>query len=232
MSKNIETLASTTNVLNHATPTISLPPFMENEAEFWFDVVEMHFNIAGINDPVERFKQAFCALNPKTALLAKDLIRSSWNEESYSKLKERVTSRLFALQEDVVRQRLETETMGDDKPSEFLIRLQNLAGANVAESFVRTIWEGFLPPMVRLYVEINREIPLSKAAEIANLAYEMMVSQKTLQTRVHSLEKELAEIRSRLDQSVSLDRRSRSRSNSVSPTRKRRICFENCFVKP
>ncbi|XP_049823911.1 uncharacterized protein LOC126265693 [Aethina tumida] len=156
------------------TRTIILPPFMESEPEFWFDMLEMRFDAAHLDDPVERFIQAFAALSPSVSLLAKDLIKPPINSESYSRLKERVVSRLTLSHEHRIRQLLETETIGDDKPSVFLWRLQSLAGPDVPEPLLRTIWESRLPSDVRMHVSMDPNVPLSKAAETGDRAFDII----------------------------------------------------------
>ncbi|XP_019872924.1 uncharacterized protein LOC109601141 [Aethina tumida] len=228
------------------TRIITLPPFMESEPKFWFDVVEMKFSAAQLNDPVERFVQTFSALSVSASLLAKDLVKPPINSESYSRLKERVVSRLTLSHEQRIRQLLKTETMGDDKPSIFLLRLKDLAGPDVSEVYLRTIWEGRLPSGIRLYVTMNPDVSLSKAAEIGDLAYEFIKSLNTrtekatedmiscILNRLSRMEEKLAsqqinqlEIRRELSRSRG-DRRGRSRSLTRSHSRSRdadRVCW-------
>lgn len=170
MSKNMKTSAVT-----HTSPFIKLPRFMENEPQFWFDIVDMKFNIARIYNPVVRFQIAFSALSPKAALLAQDLIHLPWTNVSYSRLKHRVTTCIFALQESRARQLFVNETMGDDKPSVFLERLKTLAGANISKSVLRAVWTSLLEPAaIRVHVEVNYDSPLRKAAEIGDRMYEII----------------------------------------------------------
>lgn len=117
-----------------------LPPFWPEEPEIWFAQVEGQFAIAGITSDSTKFNHVISQLDNQFSREVKDLIVSPPATDKYSKLKTELIKRLSASREKKIKQLLMHEELGDRKPSQFLRHLKSLAGANVPDDFLKTIW--------------------------------------------------------------------------------------------
>ncbi|XP_046976335.1 uncharacterized protein LOC124542426 [Vanessa cardui] len=79
-----------------------------------------------------------------------------------------LTKRLSASREKEVQQLLMHEELGDRKPSQFLRHLQHLAGPNIPEDFLKTIWTSRLPNSIQAVLAAQPTTPLATLAEVAD----------------------------------------------------------------
>ncbi|KYN30346.1 hypothetical protein ALC57_00192, partial [Trachymyrmex cornetzi] len=93
-------------------------------------------------------------------------------------LKKALIQRLTDSQEYKIRQLLETEEMGDRKPSQFLRHLATLAGTTISEKLLRTLWLGRLPAQTQAILATRGEDNLNSVAEQADRIHE--ISGKTV----------------------------------------------------
>ncbi|XP_048000612.1 uncharacterized protein LOC125237533 isoform X1 [Leguminivora glycinivorella] len=84
-------------------------------------------------------------LDHEYAAEVKDVIVNPPAEGKYEKLKAELISRLSASREKELKRLLVHEELGDRKPSQFLRHLQHLAGPQVHEELLRSIWINRLP---------------------------------------------------------------------------------------
>ncbi|CAH2087471.1 unnamed protein product [Euphydryas editha] len=117
-----------------------LPPFWPEEPELWFAQVEGQFTISGITSDATKFYYIVGQLDMEFSREVKDIITSPPLTNKYLKLKTELIKRLTSSKEKKLKQLLMHEELGDRKPSQFLRHLKSLAGANVPDDFLRTIW--------------------------------------------------------------------------------------------
>lgn len=124
---------------------VKVPPFWAEEPDIWFAQVEGQFSISGITSDVTKFNYVIGHLDNLHSREVKDIIVNPPPTEKYEKLKSELIKRLSASKENKIKQLLMHEELGDRKPSQFLRHLQSLAGLNVPDDFLRTIWISRLP---------------------------------------------------------------------------------------
>lgn len=124
---------------------IRIPPFWPEEPEIWFAQIEGQFEISKITSDSTKFYYVLGQLEPKYSAEVKDIIVNPPAVDKYIKLKTELIKRLSVSQEKKVKQLLMHEELGDRRPSQFLRHLQSLAGNNVPDDFIKTIWTSRLP---------------------------------------------------------------------------------------
>ncbi|XP_052749151.1 uncharacterized protein LOC128200273 [Galleria mellonella] len=169
---------------------IRVPPFWPEEPEIWF------------------------------AQEVKDIIISPPPTEKYEKLKTELIKRLSASREKQVKQLLMHEELGDRRPSQFLRHLQSLAGPNVPEDFLKTIWTSRLPRNVQTVIAAQPTASLEVLSDLADRIQDIAPATPQVSaasTCGSSLANEIAELRRQMK--VLMDRQSRPRSCQRSRSR-------------
>lgn len=134
-----------------------LPPFWPQEPAVWFAQVEGQFLLAGITTDETKFYYVLSTLEYQYAA-----------EVKYEKLKSELIKRLSASREREVKQLLVHEELGDRKPSQFLRHLRHLAGPNMPDDFLKTIWTSRLPQNIQTVVASQPQSTLESLAELAD----------------------------------------------------------------
>ena len=145
-----------------------VPPCNPNDPELWFLQLEGSFESAGITSELTRYQHLRSSLDMRFATEVKDLLVSPPPDKPYTRTKEELLSRLSVSEENKNRQLLETQTLGDRKPSQFLRHLRNLAGGRATDSFVRSIWTSCLPATVQAILAGHQQDTDEMAAKIAD----------------------------------------------------------------
>ncbi|XP_047541805.1 uncharacterized protein LOC125074519 [Vanessa atalanta] len=176
MSFNNETAGDSKNQVRVSTDPsrescrvgVRIPPFWPQEPALWFAQVEGQFALANITADATKFNYVTAQLDHVYAAEVKDIIIAPPETNKYEKLKTELTKRLSASREKEVQQLLMHEELGDRKPSQFLRHLQHLAGPNIPEDFLKTIWTSRLPNSIQAVLVAQPTTPLATLAEVAD----------------------------------------------------------------
>ncbi|XP_045777908.1 uncharacterized protein LOC123875886 [Maniola jurtina] len=206
---------------------VRVPPFWPEEPEIWFAQVEGQFAISGITNDATKFNYVIGHLENQHSKEVKDIIINPPASNKYDKLKGELIRRLTASNEKKIKQLLMHEELGDRKPSAFLRHLTGLAGADVPDDFLKTIWISRLPHGIQTVLAgqpagtaledladlADRVNDLaSSTPKVASLANEVPSS------LISDLTKGIAELRKQVQQ-MATQRNSRSRSRTSQGTR-------------
>ena len=96
-------------------------------------------------------------------------------ENQYTNLKEKLIQRTAASQQQRIQQLLNAEELGDKKPTQFLRRLQQLAGDTVRNEgvIIRELFLQRLPANVRMVLASTRDnTPIEELAQLADKVME------------------------------------------------------------
>lgn len=222
---------------------VRLPEFNSADPEMWFAMVEAAFTASRVTSDQRKFQYILTVLPPRYANEVRDLILHPPATNAYKTLRDDLTKRLSATEEQKTRRLLEHEEIGDEKPSQFLRRLRRLAGAGFPETMLRTLWIGRLPAAMQPIMATQKNVNLDEAAELADAVAETLhvrpsVSETAVKTPDHHLalqfqqlalnmSQELAVIREEIA-AINIHRRysSRERPRSRSHSRQRSsICW-------
>ncbi|KAJ2937653.1 hypothetical protein O0L34_g19328 [Tuta absoluta] len=141
---------------------VRVPPFYPQKPALWFAQLESQFVSSGITSDTTKFHYAFGQLDPNYAIEVEDVVTSSTfasATDKYEQLKTELVKRLSASREKKVNQLLTREEPGDRKPSQFLRRLKDLAGPEVPDDFLRSIWSSRLPSGTQTIIASQAKLP-------------------------------------------------------------------------
>ena len=125
--------------------SLRLPPFWPEEPELWFAQLEGQFALSRITKEEDKYALTIAHIQPKQAREVKDIITNPPVFNRYQTIKTALIQRLTDSKEQRIRQLLESEKIGDRKPSQFLRHLSTLAGTVASNDLLRTLWLGRLP---------------------------------------------------------------------------------------
>ncbi|XP_076246237.1 uncharacterized protein LOC143186447 [Calliopsis andreniformis] len=162
--------------------SVRIPEFCATDPEMWFAMVERSFEASGVTTEGTKFGYVLGALSPVYAAEVRDIIMNPPTAGPYQKLKAELIRRLSSTQEQKTRRLLESEEIGDRKPSQFLRHLRGLAGTTVSDSVLRTLWMGRLPTNMQIILATQKDVDLVKVADLADAIAE------TTGPRVHIAE--------------------------------------------
>ncbi|XP_047543228.1 uncharacterized protein LOC125075559 [Vanessa atalanta] len=198
---------------------LRLPSFYPDDPEVWFTQVEALFANAGITGDSTKFNYVIGNLDHQYSREVKDILLAPSAADKYNKLKTELIKRLSASQERKVKQLLMHEDLGDRKPSQFLRHLQNLAGQNVPEDFLRTIWCSRLPGDIQTLLASQPHSSLETLADLADRVQDIaspphhIAATSAHGPSLQSMAGEIAELRRMVqDLTLELGRRPRSRT--------------------
>lgn len=156
---------STTNVDRVA---MKVPPFWSEDPAIWFIQLEGQFAINNITSDSTRYYYVISNLSSQQISEVRDIITAPPDNGKYEKLKSELIRRLSESQENKTRRLLEHEELGDRTPSQFLRRLRSLAGTNVHDSLLRTIWTSRLPTEMQAIMATQDKNALDEVAILAD----------------------------------------------------------------
>lgn len=149
------------------------PPFWPEEPALWFAQMEGQFVLSNVTADATKFYQVVAQLDHRYAKEVKEIITNPPAINKYETLKKELINRLSASRQLRLNQLLRNEELGDRKPSQFLRHLRDLAGSDVTDEFLKTIWTGRLPTNIQTVVASQSELKLESLADIADKVYEI-----------------------------------------------------------
>lgn len=208
---------------------VRVPAFWPEKPAVWFAQIESQFSISNITTDATKFNYVVAQLESQYAAEVEDVIISPPATDKYKKLKEELIKRLSVSRQKKVKQLLSQEELGDRRPSQFLRHLRNLAGPNIPDEFLLSIWTNRLPNNVQYVVASKPNDSLEELADLADRVYDLSSPHQvaatsasdpqlaTLVRQVSELTREMKELKSQLHGS----RQSRSKNRSSSRSRNR-----------
>lgn len=144
---------------------LKLPPFWPEKPAIWFAQVECQFAIAKISDETIKSYHIIATLDRQYAAEIEDILAGT---PDYEKLKAELIKRLSVSRENKVKQLLMHEELGTRKPSQFLRHLQHLAGPNMPEDVLKTIWTSRLPTSMQPILASQPTLSFDALADLAD----------------------------------------------------------------
>lgn len=222
---------------------VRLPPFWPEEPAVWFAQIEGSFALSRIRDDETKYHYVSAQLEHRYAAEVKDILVNPPATGKYETLKTELIKRLSASRDKEVTQLLMHEELGDRRPSQFLRHLRHLAGKNIPDDFIRTIWTSRLPTSLQTVVASQPECTLQALADLADKVHDLVPSTPQVASvdaaqlsLLDKLTKEVAELSHQVKLlSTNKAGRSRSRHNNNQHSRSRTRSqssyrkYPNCF---
>ncbi|XP_046396853.1 uncharacterized protein LOC124163805 [Ischnura elegans] len=144
------------------------PPFWPDKPALWFDQMESQFSLAGVKNDITMYNHVISHLDHRYAAEVEDIIINPPATGRYERIKSELIRRLSISREQRVRQLMMHEEMGDRKPSQFLRYLKSLAGSEVSDDFMRSLWSNRLPSHIQVIIASQTTTTLNEVAELAD----------------------------------------------------------------
>ncbi|KAL0880729.1 hypothetical protein ABMA27_001943 [Loxostege sticticalis] len=200
---------------------VRIPPFWPEKPSIWFAQIEGQFLISGITTDATKFYYVIGQLDQQYAAEVEDIITNPPATNKYERLKTELIKRLSASKERKVKQLLVHEELGDRKPSQFLRHLQHLAGPDVPEDFLRTIWTSRLPSSTQTIIASQSTATLEVLADLADRIHDIVPTAPQVASTSHcvapgsymdAMAQQIAELTRQVQKlSTQVNRESRSR---------------------
>src|SRR5215469_12055560 len=148
----------------------ALPPFFDGDVSLWFCTLEACF--LPTDDAQTRFRSVISKLPPSILTNVRHVFPIALNAlDPYTILKDEVLKVTSPSSSQRIKELLSKQSLGDRKPSEFLLHLQSLLGpshAQLEESFTRPLFFEQMPPSVQTILSAFPSLSLSETAAAAD----------------------------------------------------------------
>lgn len=152
---------------------VKVPPFWPDKPALWFAQLDGQFTLANITADTTKFYHVISVLDYKYAVEIEDIIIAPPAQDKYETLKRELINRLSATKHQRRTQLLNNEELGDRKPSQFLRHLRSLAGNDVADDFLRSMWINRLPAYLQAIITTQDGSTLDDVAQLADKIMEI-----------------------------------------------------------
>ena len=212
-----------------------LPPVWRKNINVWFMQVEAIFRTSRITTENTKFDFILSTLDADIAEMISDFLTRPRSDTPYTDLKERLIQEFQETDQRRTTRLLTELELGDKKPTQLLREMRSLAGENVRDDFLRTMFIQHLPVHVRSILASSSDT-LDQLAIMADKIREYSPQQYSVnpvetssstqanqpgQDRISRLEAQISALTTAIHELKSHHSRSRSPSRSQSSTRSR-----------
>ncbi|XP_063830235.1 uncharacterized protein LOC135079508 [Ostrinia nubilalis] len=161
--------ATSSGVTELASVTVSsrIPEFWCDQPRLWFIQCEAILGPQKLSDEA-RFNLVVAKLGKEVIQQVSDILLKPPDTKKFDALKERL---LKAYEESELRQfqkLLSGMELGDQKPSQLLRRMKDLAREKIPDETLRIMWQGHLPSSVRAVLAVSESQDLENLAAVAD----------------------------------------------------------------
>jgi len=216
-----------------------IPEFWKNRPKLWFAQVEANFQTSGIVADETKFNTLVASIDASILECCEDVVTNPPAVDKYQTLKECIIKEYTGSEMQRVNKLLSELQLGDRKPSRLLSEMENLAGENILNDALETI---FLAKLPRHTAEIigaatgtlkQRALVGDKVQEIGSMGINAVAT--TPSSTDSELIKLLKSFNEKIDglvNTINNDRRPRNRSKTPASNRGRstensKICWKH-----
>lgn len=160
-------------VLAAFSATNKTPPFWKSDPDLWFCQMEAVFARSGITNTVTKFQTVIPMLDLDVMRQVSDIVRNP-SATPYEDLKARLIGCYAESESRRIQQLLEGKQLGDEKPSQLLRHMQQLAGTTVNKDILKTLWLRSLPTNTQAILTTAGHTEVEKLAEVADKIHEVI----------------------------------------------------------
>ena len=155
-----------------------IPPFWRKRPDLWFQQVEAQFNIAGITQDQTKYSYVIGNLDCDVMEQVSDFIANPPSQNKFPSLKERLIAIFADSEEHKLRKLLNEVELGDQKPSQLLRQMKDLARNKITDEVLKSLWFQHLPLPVQTVLAVSSE-QLDKLAAMADKITEVTTLQNS-----------------------------------------------------
>lgn len=209
--------------------SVKIPPIWRKNIATWKMQIDAQFACCNITAEATKFNYVLAALDCETADLISDFLTSERTATPYTDLINRLSREFQESESRKITRLLSELDLGDKKPSQLLREMRSLAGNQVKDDFLKTIYLQRLPANLRTIVASSSDT-LDNLAEMADRildysnstsfvcstqsAHLVEPSLITQPDRLSNIEGQVAELTSTINSLLLPRFRARSRSRS------------------
>ncbi|XP_071575620.1 uncharacterized protein [Temnothorax nylanderi] len=209
----------------HTARLMRLPPFWKANPNLWFAQAEAAFQLSRVSADDTKFRYVVFNLDQEVLPFVSDILENPPPTQKYQALKDRILTSFGETSESKLRRLLRGHEMGEEKPSNFLQRLRNLAGRACGDSILRTLFLEQLPESIRAVLAVGGVEDLTTLAMQADKAMEVMkpvisavaIHSTSTSQPVSTLEQQIAELKKQVEALTVKTRKGRSKSRGRGP---------------
>lgn len=146
---------------------------MGDNPALWFLQVEASFAIWRITSDESKYRYVLVNLDPSVLPFVSDIVIAPPTAGKYDALKKSILNSFDETSETKLRKLLRSHELTNEKPSNLLQKLRNMAGGQCNDMVLRTLFLEHLPDNVRTILAISEVVDLSKLALQADKIFEM-----------------------------------------------------------
>lgn len=198
---------------NINTVKIRVPPFWKNDPELWFLQIEAQFALCNITTDLLKYNTVVGNVDPNILDPVKDIIRTPPANNKYQTIKDRLIKKYTESDNTKIKTLLTELTLGDNKPSDLLNKMQDLSCGKVGDDLLRILWLQRLPFNIQSILACSTDT-LQVMSTMADKIYEATQnasiqvidsSSKTngdLAEMIHSIEDKINNLNRKIDMST------------------------------
>ncbi|XP_063837207.1 uncharacterized protein LOC135086407 [Ostrinia nubilalis] len=200
-----------------------IPEFWTDQPRVWFIRAESVILPQKVNDET-RFNIIVSKLGKDVIQQVTDLLIKPPESNKYEALKARLLAIYEESENRQVQKLIGEMELGDQKPSQLLRRMRDLAREKIPDDTLRILWQSHLPPAVRAVLAVTDSKDMDNLAAVADKVMETTLQPQHSIAEVSSRrgeDKILAEI-AKLSARITNMERSRSQSRGQGPRNRSR----------
>lgn len=179
--------------LSQITVSSRIPEFWTDAPRLWFVQFEAVLANQKLGDEA-KYHLVITKMAKDTIQQVTDLLLQPPCKEKYTVLKERLLAVYEESENRQIQKLIGEMDLGDQKPSQLLRRMRDLARGKIPDDTLRILWQGHLPPAARAVLAVTDMQDLESLANVADKVLETTRSAQVNEVAQISSDKILDEI--------------------------------------
>ena len=147
--------------------SVKIPPFWRKNVSLWFTQVESQFITSNITNETTKFHYVLAAIESEILDEVSDFVTNPPQTELYSKFKQKMIEQFSDSESRKIKRLLTELELGDKRPSTLLREMKQLAGNQLTEEFLRSLFLQRMPQNIRSVLATSSE-SLDKLSQMAD----------------------------------------------------------------
>jgi len=217
---------------------IKISAFWRARPKLWFVSLESEFAAYKVRSDETMYRVTVRHLDEHVMLAVADVLEQPPTTGKYEMLKRTLIERFSDSLEKQMRTLLSELELGDKKPSVLLREMRTLAGSNISDSLLRTLWLQRLPARIQEVLVVLDGVSLDKLAMCADKATEcagstiMAAAENSNQDGLQQIKQQISELTQVVAKLSARQSRSGTKERKKFPRRERsksaerkKICY-------
>lgn len=166
--------------------SVRFPPFWRADPELWFSQIEAQFITSNITQDSTKYYHAIASVESDVLAKVSDLVKNPPTTDKYNTLKKRLINQFTDSENLKLKKVLSGIEFGDKRPSDILREMRNLAGSQLNDDVLKSLWMDGLPSQAQAILTVSDD-NLDKLAVMADKIVENVSSKSILSITPNSV---------------------------------------------